>query len=188
MNDKELLELAAKVAGMVNYSPDSGSMKWNRKPSSEKDAARWNARYSGKECGNIDFQGYRAIKINGKTFKAHRLAWLHYYGEWPKGQIDHINRVRDDNRIENLRDVTRSQNQQNVSIRRTNTSGAKGVYFFKGTGKWHARICVNGKQKHLGFFNDLRLAASAYSEAAAKYHTHNPHADGYELKGKNELN
>lgn len=123
--------------------------------------------------------GYLVIWNNGKLSPAHRLIWEHVNGSVPaKLDIDHINGVRTDNRIENLRLVTRSQNNQNVRRARIDneTSGVKGVSLHKQSGKWRARITVNHQRFHLGNFDTVDQAANAYVQAASIHHTHNPHA------------
>lgn len=111
-----------------------------------RDTKRWNGRYSGKEAGKVNSKGYIDVKLQGKMYKAHRIIWEMHNGEIPKGmQIDHINRVRCDNRIKNLRLATNQSNQRNCNIRIDNTSGHVGVGFHKLTGKWFAHIGVDGK-------------------------------------------
>lgn len=99
--------------------------------------------------------------IDGENYLAHRLAWLYVYGEWPKNQIDHINRIKTDNKIKNLRDVTNSTNQHNNAIRRHNTSGTTGVMTLKSKNSWGAQIYVNNKRIYLGVFKTKEEAISA---------------------------
>lgn len=166
MTDREMLELAAKAAVMVDYDAETGSMVWRAKDASESDAARWNTRYAGKECGTIDDKGYRRILIRfaGRPpfkIRAHRLAWFISFGALPLGEIDHINQQKLDNRIANLRDVTNSINQRNVARKANNTSGVTGVTWHKQRGKWCAQASVNGKHCHLGLFDELNEAETA---------------------------
>jgi len=162
---RELLVLAAKMAGMVDYYPETGSMRW--RPRLEgSDAARWNSRYAGRECGTIDDKGYRRILFRllpGKTFKirAHRLAWFISYGVMPQGEIDHINQDKADNRLKNLRDVPKNINQRNGTRKRNNTSGVAGVTWHKQRGKWCAQAFMDGKHYHLGLFEELTAAETA---------------------------
>lgn len=116
--------------------------------------------------------GYRQIKLDGKLYLAHRLAWLHTYGVWPTDQIDHINRCRTDNRLANLREVTNAQNCQNRPLQCNATSGYAGVTWNKIILKWHARISLGGKRIHLGWFLDKDSAVSARATAELLYHTH----------------
>lgn len=119
--------------------------------------------------GYLDKDGYVLIPVDGTAYRAHILA--HYYctGRWPEDDIDHENRVKSDNRWVNLREATRSQNAANSSIRVTNTSGRKGVFWCKQTRRWRACITVDGKNIHLGRFDDLDAAGEAYAVAAAKH-------------------
>jgi len=120
---------------------------------------------AGTKSGN----GYSCIKISGKVYKAHRLAWLYVYGHWPLHEIDHINGIRDDNRICNLRDVTKSINQQNQKrAQRHGKSGFLGVTPYKG--KYRAHIFIDGKPKHLGMFNTAQQGHQAYLETKRKLH------------------
>lgn len=119
----------------------------------------------GSGAGHIEAKGYRSICIDGKDFKAHRLAWLYVYGRWPQKQIDHKNRIKNDNRILNLREVTNSENQMNTKIKNTNTSGIKGVYFDAASKKWRAQISINKKKIGLGRFALKEQAAEARKNA-----------------------
>ena len=112
------------------------------------------------KVGGLDSYGYLAIGIQGKIYKAHQLAWLYHYGSHPKGQIDHINCDRQDNRIENLRDV-------DAKINALNRSSAKGVY--KHFNKYRARIKINGKHLHLGLFDSEDQAKQVYLNAKKQY-------------------
>jgi hypothetical protein len=113
--------------------------------------------------------GYRHICIDGCTYKAHRLAYLYMTGEWPKDQIDHINMDKNDNRWGNLRAATRSQNMANTRARTDNISGFKGVVWMKRQHEWAARIGVNGKQIHLGYFDKPHVAYAAVCVASRKH-------------------
>ncbi|WP_217992144.1 HNH endonuclease signature motif containing protein [Providencia rettgeri] len=106
--------------------------------------------------------GYVEIQIDGIRYKAHRLAWLYCYGVMPDKQVDHINSCKTDNRITNLREATRSQNQQNTGLTKSNKSGRKGVYFRDG--KWQAQAQINGKKYHLGRHKSIDEASKVYEE------------------------
>lgn len=101
---------------------------------------------------------YRYISVNGQQYLLHRIAYYMVYGTCPDF-IDHINGNRFDNRIENLRPATRSQNASNVGLKRTNTSGVKGLSWAAKYGKWYACIKLNGKNKNLGYFETKELGA-----------------------------
>jgi hypothetical protein len=122
---------------------------------------------AGAVAGNThSTKRYRYISIDSRRYFAHRLAWLYMTGEWPKDQIDHINCIRDDNSWSNLREATNSQNHANIGKRRDNKTGYKGVFRRKDTGKYSARIRINGVQVHLGHFGTAEEAAAIYAEAA----------------------
>jgi len=127
--------------------------------------------------GTVTKSGYVVVWDGEKLVPAHRLIWQNSHGLAPEHlDIDHINGCKSDNRIENLRLVTRSQNNQNVRLARVDnqTSGVKGVSLHKQSGKWRARIKVNRRHIHIGNFDTIEQAADAYSHAALTHHTHNP--------------
>lgn len=125
----------------------------------------------GKIAGTENDSGYLVIGLDGKYYRAHRLAWLYVYGEWPTELIDHKNRIRTDNRIDNLRQSNRSENTQNTVTQRS-SSGVRGVS--RMGEKWKAQIAIDGKDIYLGLFRTVAEASAAYSSAAAKLHTRNP--------------
>jgi len=131
--------------------------------------------HAGTQAGHLNKDGYFRININKKLYLAHRLAWLYVYGELPE-YIDHINRIPTDNRISNLRPVTKKQNQQNREKQVNNKSGYKGVSWDKDRNKWF--VCINNNYKTIGLgrYDNIEDAHKAYCEGAKKYHTHNPHA------------
>lgn len=152
----------SRLKELLEYDPISGEFTWVAPPgcSSVK---------PGDRAGTIEVKGYRAIMIDGRRYKAHRLAWLWTYGSWPVNELDHINGIKTDNRIENLRDVTSSINQQNRTRAPSNNHcGLLGVRPFRG--KWQARINVDGETLHLGTFDTPEMAHSAYIAAKAKFH------------------
>lgn len=110
--------------------------------------------------GTIHPNGYIIIRINYKQYAAHRLVWLYIYGEFPQGQIDHINGIRDDNRIENLRAVTSRQNSQNRKCHREGK--LVGATYRKSSKKWQAQIRIKGKKKNLGLYETQQAAHEAY--------------------------
>jgi Demerecviridae HNH endonuclease len=124
---------------------------------------------AGARAGTIEKSGYRRIRLSHRAYAAHRVAWALYYGEWPPGFLDHINRDRDDNRISNLRIATNSQNQANVGRCRRNTSGYKGVSYDKGLGKWRAAIRRGGPPQTIGLFGSPEDAHAAYLKKAVAY-------------------
>ncbi len=128
-----------------------------------------------KESGTTSGHGYLQITFNGGLYYAHRLAWFYIHGEWPSAEIDHINRVKDDNRLSNLRSVTKTENLKNMPKFKNNTSGVTGVHWSKLSGKWSAYIQLEGKRMHLGFFTDKSDAIAARKAAEIKYGFHKNH-------------
>ena len=126
-------------------------------------------------AGCIDKYGYRIIRVNNKSYKSHRLAFLYMTGEFPPEQIDHINHKRDDNRWINLRLVSNQENGRNKSLSVNNKSGFTGVCWYKDRNKWMANIRINGKPKHLGYFTELAEAIAARKDANTKYGFHANH-------------
>ena len=126
-------------------------------------------------------KGYLVVELwhygKEKRFRLHTLAWVYYYGRWPHPMIDHINRIKTDNRICNLREVTVKQNCENRSFGYSKSelpkSGFKGVHWIKASNKWKASIGHDRKVICLGLFDDPAIAFSKYKEAAEKLHTHN---------------
>lgn len=118
--------------------------------------------------------GYFQGEVSGKFYLVHRVAWLLHYGEWPKGDIDHINGITTDNRIENLRVVTMAENQQNRTLACKSQSGIRGVDFQKREGKWRARIKAYGKPILLGMYETKEEARDAYLLAKREFHKVNP--------------
>ena len=152
-----------RLKELFSYNPETGVFI--------RRIATCNRVKSGSIAGSFSSQGYKQIRIDYKKYLSHRLAWLYVHGVWPINQIDHINHVKDDNRIANLRLATRSQNQWNQKKCYNNTSGYKGVCWQKQDKKWRAQIWVNGKCKNLGNYKDIKEAAKAYEKAAVKYHS-----------------
>lgn len=115
--------------------------------------------------------GYIYMKINSKHYKAHRLAFLYVYGEMPKHEVDHINGVKDDNRISNLRDVTKTENVQNQRKAQShNKLGVLGVHIDKESSRFIAKISINGKQKNLGRYDTKEEAHDVYLKAKRENH------------------
>jgi hypothetical protein len=122
----------------------------------------------GDVAGGANSEGYWCIKIDCRTHKAHRLAWLYMTGEWPKDQVDHINMNKADNRWANLRAATSTQNKSNRTAYSNNLSGIKGVALVRG--KWRAYLYEGGKTFHLGYFGTPGQASIAHAIAAEKQH------------------
>ena len=123
--------------------------------------------------------GYKRVHIKGKFYQVHRIVMLMCYGFYGEGlEVDHINHVRDDNRLCNLRFVTGSENSRNKSVSSKNTTGVTGVYFIKRLQKYAAQIKVNRQVHYLGCYNTLEEAAAARAEANLKFKFNNNHGKG----------
>ena len=137
-----------------------------------------NKRYKkGEIAGHTDSKGYTIIGFDRKRYKAHRLAWLYNYGEWPASDIDHINGQPADNRMANLRLATKRSNALNRGRGARNKSGVVGVHFdnSKSVHRWRAVITAQGKKVHLGHFDHLDDAIDARKAAEKKYGSHPNH-------------
>lgn len=170
---------------LMSYNPDTGVMNWRpRDPemfANPSKCSQWNTRYSSAEAlGNVDSTGYKRGAVFNKIILAHRAAWAIYYGVLPEGQIDHINGIRSDNRISNLRDVSVQGNCRNAGLRRDNTSGVSGVSVRNG--RFIANIRHAGKKVYLGSFNTLDAAASARIDAMSRYGYSDGHGSIRSLK------
>ena len=155
-----------KLKELLHYCPDTGVFTWLMKPCSNVRA--------GSVAGTVNkINGYATIKVNRKIYLAHRLAWLYIHGTFPPNDIDHINRVKSDNRLCNLRMATHAENMQNTSMYRNNTSGHVGVSWHKATQKWIACITLSKKQIHIGIFHSLEEAIAARKAAEPQYHQFN---------------
>lgn len=151
---------------IIKYNEDTGVFIWI--------VDRGYSTYAGSIAGCINTLGYRTIKIDYHPHLAHRLAWLYVYGEWPNGHIDHINHVRNDNRLANLRDVTRSENNKNVS-RGVHNNKDIGVSWHIIRKKWQVYIGYKGKTKYLGLYSNKDDAIIARKNAEVELGFHINH-------------
>jgi len=152
-----------RLKSVVNYDCKTGLFTWKLPIS--------NRAKVGHLAGWKQSDGYHKIAIDKHDYSAHRLAWLYVYGFWPKKHLDHIDGIRDNNMISNLREATNSENMQNqLNARKDNRTGFLGVGFHKGTGKYVARIGINGKTLSLGYFDNPESAHQAYVVAKKKLH------------------
>ncbi len=127
-------------------------------------------RNGGGNAGKRHVRGYIQIYAGGAIWIAHRVAWAMHHGSWPPDQIDHINGVRDDNRICNLRLATARENCTNRAQPLSPTSGVRGVSWAKSCGKWLAQIKRNYKSYNLGYYDAIEEASAAYQKAAMEMH------------------
>lgn len=146
---------------ILNYNLITGIFSW-KNPTNTKNSI-------GQQAGSLHPDGYYYVKINGKSYKLSRVAWLYVLGEFPKHDVDHKNNNRSDNSWINLREANDQENSWNRKTPKNNTSGYKGVTWDKEKQKWRAKITYDGKMLHLGLFIDIMDAARAYNEAAIKY-------------------
>jgi len=150
-----------RISEVLDYHPESGLFRWKVHLGARRRA--------GSIAGCVNAAGYVVISIDGRQFRATRLAWVLTYGRWPSGVVDHIDHDRLNNRITNLRDVSVSVNTQNQvrsSIR--SRSGLLGVY--PSGYRWGAKIVVNGRRTYLGQFDSAQEAHEAYVAAKRRLH------------------
>jgi hypothetical protein len=154
---------AKQLHEILSYDPETG--QFSRKVQRH----RWPP---GPISGSVS-RGYRVISLDGRRYHAHRLAWLHQYGAWPKGMLDHINGNPMDNRIENLREASPGTNSENQRrARRDNkSSGLLGVSWHEGTKSWRAKIQHNWRCISLGLYKTKEDAHKAYIEAKRRIHS-----------------
>lgn len=176
---KKLDLTQGQLRSLLHYDQEIGRFTWLRREADNIGNRIFNGRFAGKAADSPQQDGYFRLRFtaNGRfhEYMSHRLAWLYVYGsEPPEGmEIDHINRVRDDNRIANLRLATTAENKRNSSIRKTSKSGKKGVV---NVGKinqskpWCAFITTNKKTKNLGYFSTPEEAQAAYIVATLEQH------------------
>nr|DAE40822.1 MAG TPA: endonuclease [Caudoviricetes sp.] len=162
-----------EAARLFTYDRDSGVLYWRIR---NGNTIRRNY-VAGSSKGNND--GYRQVGIKGKIYQEHRIIMMLCFGHIPENaEIDHINHVRDDNRLCNLRFVTGSENNRNKSVSSRSTTGVTGVTFDKNRNKYRAQIRVNRKAIYLGIFETLEEAAAARAEANLKFNFNNNHGKG----------
>ena len=152
----------ARLVELLHYDPENGEFHWLKKT-----CARHNNFKTGP-VSTVDSKGYRVLKIDGKRYRQHHLAWFYMTGSFTEKFIDHVNGDKSDNRFANLREATGSQNQWNTVIRQDNASGFKGVSFKDG--KWRARCAVKGKTFELGRFSNIQDAVIAVKNFREENH------------------
>ena len=138
-----------EVREHLDYNPETGELRWKK---------RKRGRKRGVVVGSTSVAGYLRIRINKKLYYSHRLIWLWVYGYFPETDIDHIDRDPSNNRLSNLREVSRICNQRNCGLDPRNKSGVKGVCWETRYGKWKSAINVDHKEKFLGRFEDFTEA------------------------------
>lgn len=160
------------LAECFDYNPATGAIIWRPRPAAhfrrKSGASNFNSQFAGRAAGVICPNGYVRIKIDGRIYAGHRIAWFMATGEEP-GEIDHRDRCGSNNSLANLRPATRQENCLNRGARSDNATGLKGVSPY-GRGRWRARIFLNGKSVLLGLFDTPEAAAVAYMVAHADAH------------------
>lgn len=149
---------------LLSYDEETGVFRWKKSRSQRVKV--------GNEVGSWDLYGYKTVRLDGRSYKLHRLAWFYVFGVWPAGDIDHMNGIRSDNRLSNLRDVPRKtnlENQTKVTARPTET-GLIGAYYDKAKNVFYSRISQFNKSIYLGTFQTADEAHQAYLKAKRIMH------------------
>lgn len=141
---------------MFIYNPETGVFI-RRKTSGNK--------VMGSRAGTLHSTGYRYIEILGSSYSEHRLAWFYIHGYWPTNNIDHIDGSKSNNKLNNLREATQSDNGKNRILSKNNSTGHTGVSFYTPLNKYVAKITIDKKQKHIGYYTTIEEAVSARKDA-----------------------
>lgn len=144
----------AELQAQLHYDSETGLFTWIK---------------TNSKAGYYPENNYSQVGVNNKLYYGHRLAWLYAYGYFPK-YVDHINGIKSDNRLINLREATNQQNACNSKIPTTNTTGIKGVMWNKNAKKWHVQITLHKKRYHIGYFSDFFEACCIAFVARTKFH------------------
>jgi hypothetical protein len=161
--EKQSLLTQDFVHSVLAYDPETGVLTWK--------TTRHNRVKAGAVAGRVHkAHGHICIDLNGHEYQAHRVIWFMVTGEWPKGQVDHRDEVKTNNRWANLRDATNAQNQRNIScLQRNNKSGVRGVCWSNRVGKWWVQIGYGGRGYTVGYYNTIEEAAAARRAAEIKH-------------------
>jgi len=166
---------------LLRYEPETGKLFWKERGremfSHQMRWKQWNSRYAGVEafCTVYGVKGYLQGCIGGKMFMSHRIVYAMHFGDPEDFDIDHINGVRTDNRLLNLRAINPAENAKNRGMHRNNTSGAVGVCWIEKLQRWVATIKVSGKHVHIGHYVEKSAAIEARKDAEVKYGFHENH-------------
>lgn len=168
---------------LLRYESETGLLFWKRRgigyfqsKNPQHGHAVWNAKYANQPAfTSIGSDGYYRGGVFKRKLLAHRVIWTMVHGDWPKDQIDHINGVRSDNRLINLRSVSRLENMKNQKLPSDNKSGCPGVTWFAQTRRWQVQITVEGRVHNLGYFKDLSDAIEKRKLAERQFGFHPNH-------------
>lgn len=168
----------ARLTALFTYDPETGVLTWKERPRSEfkrdQDCNAWNSTNAGRVAGCVHSTlGYQIVGVDRAKMYAHHIAWAVTHGRHVVGQIDHINGVKADNRLTNLREIPQAENKKNQKRYSTNTSGATGVG--RAGERWFAQIRANGKTKRLGVFDTFEEAVRARRIADVQFGFHPNH-------------
>lgn len=187
---KKPIPTPEELRQLLTYDPETGKLFWKERTpemfgagnqTPERNCSSWNKKYANKEAFTASSLGYHVGAVYRHKMYAHQVAWALYHGEWPDKEIDHINRIKSDNRIANLRLATRAQNKQNLGLYRNNTSGHQGVTWCKDKLKWQASIKCRGRGYYLGRYEEIADAVAAHTSAKRRLHEYST------LGGQNEV-
>lgn len=162
MNNSSSTLTLERLKECLHYDPLTGIFTWLKVTTNRVSV--------GDPAGSWTKVGYIKISVDNCKAYAHRLAWFYSFGVWPSGPIDHIDRVKTNNALKNLRQVTNAENIHNMDFRKDNKSGIRGVSWDKKNKKWTAKICLHRKQMYLGLFATLDDANRAYQTARDQLH------------------
>jgi HNH endonuclease len=160
----------AELRQLLDYNPETGVLTWKLRdrswfPSNNSHAV-WNSRWANKAAGGLCVNsGYVIVMVLGKSYPAHRVAWVLHHGVWPSGEVDHADMNRLNNRMVNLRVASHAQNQANGKAYRNNKSGFKGVYWEPKAGVYSVQIRADRKLTTVGRFRCLEEAVAAHATA-----------------------
>lgn len=151
-----------ELRNLLNYNPETGILSWR---------IDRNVIKAGEPIGSLHHSGYLVFKFKKRQYLVHRIIWFGMTGKWPDDQIDHIDTIKTNNKWNNLREASHTENQRNKNINKANnTSGYKGVTWHKKRQKWRADIKVNGKSLTIGSFDNILDAVKAREEAGKRFH------------------
>lgn len=166
-----VLPSAEYLLECFDYNPETGELRWKARPqehfATSQAWKRWITQFSETTAGHLQ-KGYIVVKMDGRNFRVHRVIWKMMTGADPSLEIDHKDGVRANNRWANLRLATDSEQNWNSKLRKTNTTGRRGVS--RRAGRWQASIHMHGAKRHLGYFSTVEEASLAYETVASGLH------------------